>query len=467
MINRNDLERDLLECRRLITRAVMDQPEFSTMEKIRADYLEFLRRCDAIHKEAQIILVRNILAIEAELEELKGQPATRENSSLISRLKYWKLLLELFFNTFVWIALRLDRNDVKRIVKGPKYGALKYQNIDETLAWVDEQNKNPDVRAIPLDFCSFGCVCDVLRIAREPNKAVTHDLIEMKSGSVNDVIYETIREGTEEAYFRFFDQYGDKGIKQMHRIFKQQDALRRNTELLGAGRGIYENPSSPETQLIIAEDDKPREYYSETVLRLLEAADKGDFAVDAIDDCFVVGVVNTDDKNRYLLGEFDLKLFIHGIYVEPHLKNTLTPDELIANFEQIKLREWREGFGSVLLFPLPERRLPDKLMMDLLFGRKVLKFFFNPYVFVGLAQRSGINMKFLSKKATGRLKAQGGARDIVAFDGHAIAVVDEIGEWTLGPGTFDEIFYNWVKPISIIGSFRGVKYPDFDERATT
>src|SRR5215203_3234049 len=80
MMNRNDLEQDLLECRRLITRAVTDHPEFSSMEKIRADYLEFLRRCDAVHKEAQILLVRNILAIEAELEGLKGQPKTRESS---------------------------------------------------------------------------------------------------------------------------------------------------------------------------------------------------------------------------------------------------------------------------------------------------------------------------------------------------------------------------------------------------
>lgn len=466
MMNRNDLERDLLECRRLITRAVTDHPEFSSMEKIKADYLEFLRRCDAVHKEGQILLVRNILAIEAELEGLKGQSKTRESSSRISRLKYWKLLLELFFNTFVWIALGLERNDVKRIVKGPKYGALKHQNIDETLAWVNEQNKSPDVRAIPLDFCSFGCVCDVLRITRDPNKGLTRELIELKSGSVNDVIYETISKRTEEAYFGFFDKYGEKGIKQMHRVFKQQDALRRNTELLGAGRGIYENPNNPEMQLIIAEDDNPREYFTEAVLRLLEAADKGDFAVDAIDDCLVVGVVNAENKERYLLGEFDLKLFIHGIYVEPHLPTPPNPDELIANFKQINLWEWRQGFGSVLLFPLPERRLPDKLLMDLLFGRKVLKFFFNPYVFVGLAQRSGINMKFLSKKATGRFKAQGGARDVVAFDGHAITVVDEIGEWTLGPGTFDEIFYNWVRPASMIESFRKVKYPDFDERAT-
>jgi len=93
------------------------------MEKIRANYLEFLRRCDAVHKEAQLILVRDILAIEAELEELKDRPTTRENSSRISRLRYWKLLLELFFNTFVWIAMGLDRNDVKRISKGRKYGA--------------------------------------------------------------------------------------------------------------------------------------------------------------------------------------------------------------------------------------------------------------------------------------------------------------------------------------------------------
>ena len=157
-------------------------------------------------------------------------------------------------------------------------------------------------------------------------------------------------------------------------------------------------------------------------------------------------------------------MFIHGIYVEPHLPKPPTPDELVANFKQLKLREWRQGFGSVVLFPLPERGLPDNLLMDLLLGRKLLKFFFNPYVFVGLAQRSGINMEFLSKKATGRQKAQGHARDIVDFDGQAITASDEISEWTLGHGTLDEIFYNWVRPVSIIESFRGVKYPEFDER---
>lgn len=351
---------------------------------------------------------------------------------------------------------------MKRIAKGPKYGGLKHQNINDTLAWVDQQNKNPDVRAIPLDFCSFGCVCDVLRITRDPKKGLTQELIEMKSGAVNDVIHETISKGTEEAYFGFFDKYGDKGIKQMHRVFRQQDALRRNTELLGAGKGIYENPDDPKVQLMIAEDDKPRQYFTETVLRLLEAADKGDFAVDAIDECLVLGVVNTDTKNRYLLGEFDLKLFIHGIYIEPHLPGPPNPDKLIEHFKQIHLHDWREGFGSVVLFPLPERRLPDTLLMDLLFGRKLLKFLFNPNVFVGLAKRAGINIEFLSKKATGRLKAERHAKEIVDFDGRAIVVSDEFGEWTLGPGTLHEIFYNWVRPASIIESFRGVNYPDFD-----
>lgn len=73
MIDRNEIERDLLECRRLITRAVTDQTEFATREKINANYLEFLRRCDSVHKEAEAILVRDILAIEEELEELKGR----------------------------------------------------------------------------------------------------------------------------------------------------------------------------------------------------------------------------------------------------------------------------------------------------------------------------------------------------------------------------------------------------------
>lgn len=43
-MNQEKAEKDLIECKRLLTRAVTDLTEFSTMEKIRANNTEFLAR---------------------------------------------------------------------------------------------------------------------------------------------------------------------------------------------------------------------------------------------------------------------------------------------------------------------------------------------------------------------------------------------------------------------------------------
>lgn len=317
-MNQDKAEKDLIECKRLLTRAVTDLPEFSTIEKIRANNTEFLRACDRVHKQAQTILVADILEIEKELDQVKAERENQGAKSRISQLTYWKMLFELFFNFLLWSSVGLDRSNVKKVFKGPKYGALKYQNIDLTLKFVDSVNQNPDEFVIPLDFCSFVCICDVLWKIREPDSgAFSTRYVEFKSGQVNDEISDTINKGTEEAYFGFSEKYGDKGIKQMARVFRQGEIFRRNHELINAQPGVYTSPENPDMKLFIIEDKTPREYFTKTVEELLVASEAGDFAVDAVDDCLVLGVIDTKDKNSYLRTEFDLGLFIYSLYLEP------------------------------------------------------------------------------------------------------------------------------------------------------
>lgn len=163
------VEKDLIECKRLLTRAVTDLPEFSTMEKIKANNTEFLRACDRVHKQAQRILIADILDIEKELDQVKAEPKYEGAKSRISQLTYWKRLFELFFNFLLWISVGLDRSNVKKVFKGPKYGSLKYQNVDLTLKFMDSMNQNPDEFVIPLDFCTFVCICDALWKIRDPD----------------------------------------------------------------------------------------------------------------------------------------------------------------------------------------------------------------------------------------------------------------------------------------------------------
>jgi hypothetical protein len=58
---------------------------------------------------------------------------------------------------------------------------------------LDEQlNQEPDVFALPLDFCRFTCITDLLRIRRQPDGGVSQDFIEVKEGTVNDEVFELL-----------------------------------------------------------------------------------------------------------------------------------------------------------------------------------------------------------------------------------------------------------------------------------
>jgi hypothetical protein len=153
-IDSTKIENALLQCRRLLTQSVTDHPEYSTMEQINADIPSFVRQCHTAYKEASDLLIELILKIENKINQIK---IIKDNSlkDKISQLKYWQLLLELSFNTFAWLAVGWDRRKVKKVFKGPRYGALADQNIDLLL---DKANQKPNDFVIPLDFCKFCCM---------------------------------------------------------------------------------------------------------------------------------------------------------------------------------------------------------------------------------------------------------------------------------------------------------------------
>lgn len=201
------IEKTLVECRWLITHSVIDLPQFSTPEKIKTNYRSFIRECHKSWKQAEKLLIENILLIEKEIESLKKYKKDSSHKKNINLLLGLQIILELFFNTFIWIVLEWDRSSVKKVFKGPQYGSLQYQNIDSVLKYVNDVNENPDIFAIPLDFCRFTCITDILQVnCLVNNKSVEHLFIEVKSEKVNKEIQETISNGQRDSYFEFFEK---------------------------------------------------------------------------------------------------------------------------------------------------------------------------------------------------------------------------------------------------------------------
>jgi len=462
-IDANQIEDTLLECRRLLTHSVTDLPEYSTMEKIRTDFPNFVRECHVAYKQALGILISQILAIEKQVRRLTRLTVPRGDSlkEKIGQLKYWKLLLELSFNTFVWIAVGWDRSKVKKVFKGPKYGALTEQNIDLLLDYVNQANQEPEDFVVPLDFCRFCSIGDLLRIGfKEPENILKLDFIEAKSGKVNDEMLETIQSRQQSQYLDFFDKYGRKGIKQMERYFRQQHALIENLKLMHAEPGIYNNPAKEDEKFIICANETIPEDYTSKVIQLLESSEKDEYCVDEIDECLVAGVINTKCSELAVLADFDIRLFIYHRYINPDaLHEPPVSDELVGVLKTIKLRDWREGFSSVILHPILVRPIPDKYLLDLLMGRKRLMFFFNPQRFIDLCKRNGVNTSFITTKEANRLKSRGEAKGLLELDGKFIRCSLQETDLILGEGILGEIFYNWMRPVSIVESMKSFQLP--------
>jgi len=452
---------DLLECRRLFTRSVIDIPKYSTPDKIREDYPGFLREVFKAHKAALTILINRILHLENLFTKTNVANPTRPQKAETSKLRYWKRLLELTYNTLVWLNVGMDRCNVRRVFKGPKYGDLAQQNIESVLAYVGEVNKDPNEIAIPLDFCSFSPICDILRVSHsEIDNTIRRLFIEAKSGKVNDEIRETISAGTMEAYFRFFDTYGEKGIKQMERFFRQGMMLDKSQKLVDAEPGVYENPVNPEEHLVILANEAQVHHFSDKVAQLLEKADRKEFAVGQVDNCLVIGAIKTEDENILMLGEYDVRLYIFHSFINPAtLEGAPYPPDLPRILSAIKLTDWREGFGSVVLEPVTLRQIPDRSLIDLLLGRKRLKFYFSPQEFVALCNDKGLEARFTTTKEANRLRSSGSTKGLVNFDGQFIHLSFAGDTITLGEGTLHEMLFNWVRPTSVIDQMKQIKFP--------
>jgi len=456
----NLIQNDILECRRLFTRSVTDIPKYSTLEEIREDYPGFTRECFKAHKAALRILIDGILHLENLLAQTNVANALDSHKTETVKLVYWKRLLELSYNTFVWVNVGMDKSNVRKVFKGPKYGDLAHQNIQSLLPYVSEINKDPNEIAIPLDFCSFSPICDILKISYSESDNVLHTaFIEAKSGKVNDEMLETINAGTMDAYFGFFDTYGEKGIKQMKRFFRQRIMLEKSRKLINAEPGVYENPANPKEDLAILATETQMQYFSDKVAELLEKAERREFAVGEVDNCLVLGAINAEDEKMPMLGEFDLRLYVYHSFINPAtLHGAPSPPDLHVILDTIKLIDWREGFSSVILEPIMLRDIPDQHLIDLLLGRKVLKFFFNPQRFVALCNDNGIKADFTSVKEANRLRSFGLAKGVVDFDGQLIRFSVGDSSWTFAEGPFHDMLFNWIHPTSIIERMKQTRF---------
>jgi hypothetical protein len=172
-----------------------------------------------------ILLIDDMLEVERLLGEIQGHSSAEKQ--LKAKYRYWLRLLEIAYDSFVWIAANHDRSEVTKYYKGPKHDALVHQNNHSVIELAKQLNREPDVFAFPLDFSRFACITDLLRTRRHRDGRVSQDFIEVKEGAVNDEAFELLKAKDPDRYFAFFDKYGEKGIAQIQRMLNLPTASAR------------------------------------------------------------------------------------------------------------------------------------------------------------------------------------------------------------------------------------------------
>ena len=433
-----------MRCRYLITRGAVQKLGLRDLAGIAANRQLFLAECNSVFKRAQAILIRDILALEQQSGSLsEGDSNTAAKPSEIS---LWIRILEAFYDSLIWIASGNDRSNVSKIYKGPKYGRLGDQNIRSVTDLAREYNSDPHMFAIPLDFARFSCVCDLMllecTVGRERGS-----FIEVKEGVANEAFYEAREANSQDAYLSFFEQYGDKGIKQALRCFRQEKVLLEKTETFGAAPGVYRGDN--EVRCLV----QPRtqyEYYTAEIETLFQKARRGEYAVQIVDHCLAVTAVDMSSRERAGLGEFDARLFAYQEFINAGAMNKLDTTALVRELRNIEMTDWLDGLGSIFLQPPPLRPLRARSLLDLVFGRIRLRFYLHPPRFVAMCRAQGLKVGFLSRRRTNKLKSTGQLSGYPVFDGRALGYLAGPGAFVMGSSKIHEMLFNWVRPASII-----------------
>jgi hypothetical protein len=396
-----------------------------------------------LHKKAAQILIDTTIELESDLRRVNE---TDKNTSEANKYQHWLASVASCCETFVEFAFRSC--DVHHLYKGPRFGFLDQQNVQSVLKVTEEVNKSPHLFAFPLDFTRFSCTGDVLCISRSPaNSRVA--IMEIKEGEVNDAIRDARKAKAAGTWAKFFQTYGEKGIQQARRVFKQEKEFYKREARMQATRGIHNDEDG---MRVVLESETPLDNFLPTVEAVCRKARNGEYAIEVIDGCLMVAAGDATSIRRAMLAEADARLFALNAFGPPDMAKK-SPEMIAHAMDKVTLTDWLDGLGAISLLPLCLRPLSARTFLDLAFGRIRLLFFFHPPGFINLLQEAGINAEFLSSKETNRLRTTKGLRtsDLPPLhEGRAMSYYIKDTLCYVGSMRFHEMVFNWACPRSLV-----------------
>ena len=234
-----------------------DDPRFQSMEMIRQNRAEFLKRVHTTWKRIHMRSLEEILQIEAILTPDQRKQLPKDFVWFLDRTA---LLWRRINDALVWLLVGQQDHVIRTVCHRKDRLRLSEANSGPMLKFLESVNAEPQTIVIWSDATT--CV-DVGDIVCRSFSGSLNGFIEVKEGVINKKILDLMNtKGTpEEITSRiadFAEQYGPKAMKQLDRVVRQQQRHGQVTDILNRDRGFHPHRQA---EVTISDSTVPVESY--------------------------------------------------------------------------------------------------------------------------------------------------------------------------------------------------------------
>ena len=403
---------------------------------------KFIADCHTGYKEAQKLIISEIMDYQTELTELKTK--LKEANKKRDKEGKKKIIVEQkiienriasfshIADTIAWSLIGHQISTARRLYineEGSKY--LSNSNISHAIEVADSINENPNDFALISDITNFVQIGDLLI-----RKNGQIGIMELKQGSVNDEIAEFLAdlENKNQSIddVNLEEEFDKTTVKQVKRVVRQKTRMNQVTTLVNDDEGV--DPVSGET-LKIQTPVLDTQYYLSEFNGLREQLDSKDWAYGVVEACLHIGLY----KGKCLkLAPFTIKSIL-----ETDTKNYILVDwmSIINNLSE----------------PIFAKPFPPDFIIDVITGKIKVIIGLNLDLMIELFNSIGLQASWMTSKQTAKIKQDKLGNGLIEKNNKGISIkLDNGNECILSGGIISKIIYDNIRPsnmgLTILGT---------------
>jgi hypothetical protein len=403
------------------------------------DLENFTSKCHIGFKEAQDLIITNLIEIELEKKKLTSQikehrrnrekELEKKKLFLTRVLDYREKLIRKLADSIAWHMIAGHHYIARRLFLGETYPSLLSEGFDTVKKVVDDLNKNTAEFALISDLTSFIQIGDIFHRSSDG-----YHLIEVKSGKKNEVaetiLHDLYTKKENDEKCKMYEYLDENMLKQLERMHRQNIKAAIAIDTIKNEKGFDLKTGH---QVYVMESNADTGTYIDVIRDLISASKTKKWGYNVIDGILHIGVYR---EEWVPLGKEILSQIV---------KEECGKDFPLFNFMQ--------NISMNICEPIFLKELPEEDLFDLISGKVVIFMIINFEKLIELFKFIGYDAGWLSTKKTHRLKEQLDASSIFIFNNQAIYINYESMEFHIGDGIITRIIGDNLKPFNVALGF--------------